>query len=74
MRQQVQTQDQAERQRLFVEVQRVFGEHVPALYFVVPKVTIALSPRVVNPTPVPQIPQLLWSADTLAASGPRGTR
>jgi peptide/nickel transport system substrate-binding protein len=74
MRQQVQTQDQAERQRLFVEVQRVFGEHVPALYFVAPKVTIALSPRVVNPTPVPQIPQLLWSADTLAASGPRGTR
>ena len=74
MRQQVQTQDQAERQRVFVEVQRVFGEHVPALYFVAPKVTIALSPRVVNPTPVPQIPQLLWSADTLAASGPRGTR
>ena len=74
MRQQVQTQDQAERQRLFVEVQRVFGEHVPALYFVAPKVTIALSPRVLNPTPVPQIPQLLWSADTLAASGLRGTR
>jgi peptide/nickel transport system substrate-binding protein len=74
MRQQGQTQDPAERQRLFVEVQRVFAEHVPALYFVVPKVTIALSPRVLNPTPVPQIPQLLWSADTLAASGPGGTR
>ena len=73
MRQQVQAQDPAERQRLFVEVQRVFGEHLPALYFVAPKVTIALSPRVLNPTPVPQIPQLLWSADTLAASGPRGS-
>ena len=74
MRQQVQAQDPAERQRLFVEVQRVFGEHVPALYFVAPKVTIALSPRVLNPTPVPQIPQLLWSADTLAASGTRTTQ
>jgi peptide/nickel transport system substrate-binding protein len=74
MRQQVQAQDPAERQRLFVEVQRVFGEHVPALYFVAPKVTIALSPRVLNPTPVPQIPQLLWSADTLAVSGARGTQ
>ena len=72
MRQQVQAQSPAERQRLFLEAQRVFGEHVPALYFVVPKVTIALNPRVMNPTPVPQIPQLLWSADTLAASGPRG--
>ena len=72
MRQQVQAQDPAERQRLFREVQQVFGEHVPALYFVAPKVTIALNPRVVNPTPVPQIPQLLWSADTLAVSRPRG--
>jgi peptide/nickel transport system substrate-binding protein len=71
MRQQVQAQDPAERQRLFLEAQRVLGEHVPALYFVAPKVTIALNPRVLNPTPVPQIPQLLWSADTLAASGPR---
>jgi peptide/nickel transport system substrate-binding protein len=72
MRQQVQAQDPAERQRLFLEAQRVLAEHVPALYFVAPKVTIALSPRVLNPNPVPQIPQLLWSADTLAASGPRG--
>jgi peptide/nickel transport system substrate-binding protein len=74
MWQQVRTTDAAERRRLFVEVQRLFGEEVPALYFVAPKVTIALSPRVMNPTPVPQIPQLLWSADTLAAAGPRGTR
>jgi peptide/nickel transport system substrate-binding protein len=71
IREQVQAQDPAERQRLFLEVQRVFGEQVPALYFVAPKVTIALSPRVVNATPAPQIPQLLWSADTLAASQPR---
>ena len=72
MRQQVQARQPAERQRLFTEVQRVFGEQVPALYFVAPKVTIALNPRVANPTPAPQIPQLLWSAETLAASVARG--
>ena len=68
MRRQSTTTDMAERQRLFVDVQRVFAEHVPALYFVAPKVTIALGPRVLNATPSPQVPQLLWSADTLAAS------
>jgi hypothetical protein len=47
---------------------------VPALYFVAPKVTIALSPRVLNVTPAPQIPQVLWSADTLAVSGPPANR
>ena len=63
--------DLAERQRLFAEVQRIFGEEQPALYFVAPKVTIATATRVLNPQPAPQIPQLLWSADTLAVSGPR---
>jgi peptide/nickel transport system substrate-binding protein len=56
------------RRRLFLEAQRIFGEEVPALYFVAPRVTLAVSPKVVNPTPAPQIPQLLWSADTLAAA------
>ena len=70
MRRQSMSTDMAERQRLFVEVQRVFAEQVPALYFVAPKVTIALGPRVLNPTPAPQVPQLLWSADTLAAAAP----
>jgi peptide/nickel transport system substrate-binding protein len=63
------TTDLAERQKLFTEVLRIFGDELPALHFVAPKVTLALSPRVVNPTPAPQIPQLLWSADTLAATG-----
>ena len=70
MRKQSSSTDMAERQRLFVEVQRVFADHVPALYFVAPKVTIALSPRVLNAAPAPQVPQLLWSADTLAVSAP----
>lgn len=58
----------AERQRLFAEVQQIFGEELPALYFVVPKVTIAASRRARNLQPAAGIPQLLWSADTLAVS------
>lgn len=69
MRQQVAARDLAERQRIFAEVQRLFGEHLPAIYFVAPHVTLALSPDVANANPAPQIPQVLWSADTLAVSG-----
>ena len=61
----------------FAEVQRIFGEELPAIYFVAPKVTIAIAPRVANPTPVPLVPQLLWSADTAvgrAATTPRPDR
>ena len=60
----------AERQRLFAEVQRIFGEELPAIYFVAPKVTIATSRRVQNLQPAPQLPQLLWAADSIAVSGP----
>ena len=68
MRRQVASPDQAERQRLFAEVQQILGEELPAIYFVAPRVTIAVSPRVGNPTPVLQPPQLLWSADTLSVA------
>jgi peptide/nickel transport system substrate-binding protein len=70
MAQQATTFDLAERQRLFADVQRIFAEHMPALYFVAPKVTIAVSGRVANEQPVSQIPQLLWSADTLGSTDP----
>lgn len=57
----------SERQQLFADVQKIFGEELPAIYFVAPRVTLALSSRVGNPQPALQIPQLLWSADTLRA-------
>jgi len=68
MRQQVQNPDLAERRRLLTEVQRVLADEMPGIYLVAPKVTLAISSRVVNPQPAPQLPQLLWSADTLAAA------
>jgi peptide/nickel transport system substrate-binding protein len=68
MRQQVQNPDLGERRRLLTEVQRVLADEMPGIYLVAPKVTLAISSRVVNPQPAPQLPQLLWSADTLAAA------
>jgi peptide/nickel transport system substrate-binding protein len=68
MRTQSQAPDLRERQAAFAEVQRIMMEELPAIYFVAPRVTIATSRRVVNATPVLQVPQLLWSADTLATS------
>ena len=55
----------AERQRLFAEAQRLFGENVPALYFVAPKVTVAMSRRVGGAEPVILDPKILWNADVL---------
>lgn len=63
---QVGTTDQAERRRLFAEVQRVFGEHLPALYFAAPRLYMGVSTRVHNLKPSVLRPQLLWAADTIA--------
>jgi peptide/nickel transport system substrate-binding protein len=70
-RKQMASSDLAERQRLFTEAQRILGEELPAVYFAAPRTILAVSARVVNPQPSVLIPQLLWSADTLAVSGPR---
>ena len=70
MRRQGTTPQLAERQRLFAEAQRIFIEELPAIYFVTPKVTLAVTARVANARPAPQLPQLLWSADTLAVAAP----
>jgi ABC-type transport system substrate-binding protein len=67
MRRQAVSPSPGERRALFAEVQRIFGEELPAIYFVAPRVTIAVSPRVGNATPVQQVPQLLWNAATLSA-------
>ncbi len=60
------------RNRIFAEMQRIFGEHVPALFFAAPKVFVAMSPRVANATPAVLNPQVLWNAEVLA-SNPRST-
>jgi peptide/nickel transport system substrate-binding protein len=63
--------DLAARQAAFAEVQRILIDELPAIYFVSPRLTLATSRRVVNPTPAPQSPQLLWRAESLASSDAR---
>ena len=58
--------DEAERTRLFAEVQRIFAEELPVVHFAAPKIFVAASTRVVNLQPVLSRPQLLWSPDTIA--------
>jgi ABC-type transport system substrate-binding protein len=66
MRDETTSTDLSQRQRAFAAMQQVFADEMPSIYFVVSRVTLATSPRVVNPTPAPLAPHLLWSADTLA--------
>jgi peptide/nickel transport system substrate-binding protein len=58
--------DLDERKRLFNEVQRIFADNLPIVYFAAPRVYIATSARMINLRPSVLRPPLLWSADTLA--------
>lgn len=69
MLRQVATVDHAERRRLFDEVQTIFASELPAIYFVAPRVFVAMSSRVANATPVVLRPQVLWDAERLTATG-----
>jgi peptide/nickel transport system substrate-binding protein len=68
MREQSTSPDLTRRQRAFGEVQAILGEELPSIYFVAPRVTLATTQKVRNATPAPQIPQLLWNADSLAVA------
>jgi peptide/nickel transport system substrate-binding protein len=60
------TVDVEERKRLFNQVQKIFAENLPIVYFAAPRVYIATSARLINLRPSLLRPPLLWSADTLA--------
>ena len=61
------TFDRIERLQAFVDVQRIYNQHMPALFFGAPHVRVFTSARVVNATPSPLRPHLLWNAENLAA-------
>jgi peptide/nickel transport system substrate-binding protein len=65
---QMHSTDDRERKRLFDETQKIFADHLPAIYFVAPHVFAAASTRVQNVTPSVKAPQLFWSPDTVAVS------
>jgi peptide/nickel transport system substrate-binding protein len=66
MRRQVATVDRGERKRLFDEVQRIFVQHEPVIFFAVPRYYIVLNSRVTNATPAPMAPPVLWNADIIS--------
>ena len=66
MTRQIASMDMDERKRLYNEVQKIFSEHVPIVYFVAPRIYAASSVRVTNVVPVEWRPQLLQRPDTVA--------
>jgi peptide/nickel transport system substrate-binding protein len=66
MTRQIASPDQDERKRLYDEVQKIFAEHLPIVYFVAPRIYVAHGARVTNLTPAESRPQLLWRPDTVA--------
>lgn len=68
MARQLASPDRAERQRLYNEMQKIFAQHLPVLYFAAPRIYVAWSPRMTSLTPSVWRPQLLWSPDTIAVT------
>jgi peptide/nickel transport system substrate-binding protein len=66
MARQAASPDEGERKRLFDEVQKIFAEHLPAVYFVSPRVYVAAASRVINITPSLIYPRLLSLPDSIA--------
>jgi len=63
----VSTFDRIERLQAFVDVQKLYHQHMPAIFFGAPHVRIMTSMRTLNATPSPLRPHLLWNAEALAA-------
>jgi peptide/nickel transport system substrate-binding protein len=75
MARQLAAPDSAQRKRVYDEMQKIFAQHLPMLYFAAPRIYVAASTRMTNLTPSVWRPQLLWAPDTIAvASRPPGQR
>jgi peptide/nickel transport system substrate-binding protein len=66
MLQQMRIADEGERKRVFGQVQALFAEHEPALFFAAQRVFAASSARVINIEPSVLRPQLFWAPDSVA--------
>ena len=70
MVEQAATVDPARRKQLFDEVQRIFADNLPVLYFAAPRLFYAHSTRVAGVVPSVLRPPVLWNADSLGVTGP----
>ena len=61
------TFDRIERLQAFIDAQKMYLQHMPAIFFGTPHVRITTSMRTLNATPSPLRPHLLWNAENLAA-------
>ena len=59
--------DRVERLQSFIDAQKLYLQHMPAIFFGTPHVRITTGTRVLNATPSPLRPHLLWNAENLAA-------
>jgi peptide/nickel transport system substrate-binding protein len=66
MARQIASSDEAERKTIYNDVQKIFSEHQPIVYFVAPRIFVAHADRLTNLTPAEMRPQLLWRPDTVA--------
>jgi peptide/nickel transport system substrate-binding protein len=66
MTEQASTLDAARRKTIFNDVQRIFAENVPVLYFAAPRLYYGHSVRLRGVVPSVMRPQVLWNADMLS--------
>jgi peptide/nickel transport system substrate-binding protein len=70
MHQMMASVDQAERKQAFDQIQDIFADELPAIYFVAPRLYMGVSARVGSLSPSILRPQLLWAADTITVRTP----
>jgi len=70
MTRQAATVDLARRRELFNEVQEIFAENLPVLYFAAPRLYYAHSTRITGVLPSVLRPPVLWNADSLGVTAP----
>jgi peptide/nickel transport system substrate-binding protein len=73
MQEQAAAVDPARRRALFDQVQQLFAEQLPVLYFAAPRMYAGHSARLTGVVPSVIRPQLLWTVDTLGVTGPPRT-
>lgn len=63
--------DQAERKKAFDDVQKIFADNLPILYFVAPRLYMGVSNRVGGLSPSILRPQLLWNVERMTVTAAR---
>jgi peptide/nickel transport system substrate-binding protein len=68
MARQIAAPEVRDRKRLYDEMQKIFAEHLPVVYFAAPRIYVALSSRLINIAPGVLQPQLLWAPERVAVT------